>query len=129
MRALYRVHLFKNKTQAMLPTPMICFDRGLFRHLAEAAINNGSKRPFTRATEESPFQNIQAALEDLGGMVVRTEGIHRSLDESFDRVASRYFQQGISRPKLNWSQALTRRKFGHYDQTRDSVMISSTLGR
>jgi predicted metal-dependent hydrolase len=33
----------------------------------------------------------------------------------------------MPRPKLTWSRKLTRRKYGHYDFLRDTVMVSRSL--
>ena len=33
------------------------------------------------------------------------------------------------KPRLTWNQILTKRKLGHYERTRDRVVISRTLDR
>lgn len=49
------------------------------------------------------------------------------LDAAFARVNAAYFGGLLARPRLTWNQALTRRKLGHYDFVRDTVMLSVTL--
>lgn len=128
-QTLYRIRGHRDETRVVLPTPMICFESVLFGQTAEAAINGGSKQAFNRAAEGEAFQGIQAELEALGGTVVQSEGVHRDLDASFHRVVADYFTEAMPQPRLTWSEVFTGRKFGHYDYTRDTVMISATLDR
>lgn len=50
-----------------------------------------------------------------------------SLDESFGRVNRAYFGGAMPKPRLEWNRMLTGRKFGHYRQHRDTVMLSVSL--
>jgi hypothetical protein len=54
-------------------------------------------------------------------------GRAHDLDESFARVNAAYFGGLMPRPRLVWNRTLTARKFGHYQPSRDTVMISVTL--
>jgi len=56
-----------------------------------------------------------------------TRGRVYRLDESFQRVNRAYFGGAMSRPRLEWNRMLTGRKFGHYRQHRDTVMLSVSL--
>ena len=56
-------------------------------------------------------------------------GMHRNLAESFERVNDSYFNGSMSCPRLVWSHTFTFRKFGHYDQTHNTVMVSMSLDR
>ncbi len=49
------------------------------------------------------------------------------LDQSFNRVNRHYFGGLISRPKLAWSRTLTMRRFGYYQPSRDTLMVSLSL--
>ena len=124
---LFRYQGYRNGTRITLSTPMICFSDKLFRALAEAAFNGGSKQPIMRATSDEEYQSIQAELEALSGMEAHTAGVHHDLLVSFDRVNRRYFGGNLTHPRLTWSRTFAGRKFGHYDPIRDVVMISSTL--
>ncbi|MGC9347253.1 MAG: hypothetical protein ACP5JG_03860 [Anaerolineae bacterium] len=55
------------------------------------------------------------------------QGVCHDLQEAFDRVNETYFEGEQSLPRLAWSEVHTYRKFGHYDSTRDVLMISTTL--
>jgi hypothetical protein len=45
----------------------------------------------------------------------------------FEKINRQYFNNSLSKPRLSWSQSLTRRKFGHYEPHRDRVVISLSL--
>ena len=68
-------------------------------------------------------------LDLLGGVVEQTMGVYCDLAASFDRVNAEYFDRSIRRPRLVWSHTFTLRKFGHYDRTRDTVMVSMSLDK
>jgi hypothetical protein len=55
--------------------------------------------------------------------------VHHSLEAVFARVNERYFRVLMPRPRLVWSTVITARKFGHYDQVHDTLLISATVDR
>ncbi len=55
------------------------------------------------------------------------QGKHKNLEESFERVNKKYFHGAIEMPVLKWSPRRTRRKLGHYDPTKNVIMISKSL--
>jgi hypothetical protein len=42
-------------------------------------------------------------------------------------VNAAYFDGAMPRPRLTWNQTPTHRKFGHYQTTTDTVMVSLSL--
>lgn len=54
-------------------------------------------------------------------------GIHQDLQQIFERVNARYFDNQLNQPQLSWSQSLTYRKYGHYQPSTDSLMLSASL--
>jgi hypothetical protein len=54
-------------------------------------------------------------------------GRAHDLNEIFARVNAAYFGGLMPKPTLAWNRTLTARKFGHYQPSRDTVMISVTL--
>ncbi len=130
MRGMYRIRHAQNETLVRLPTPMICFGRDVLESLARLAFRKSRNRqPVLDAAQGEPYQTILSELELLGGIVAQTRGLHHDLAASFDRVNAAYFDGSIARPRLVWSRCFTARKFGHYDQTRDTVMVSMTLDK
>jgi len=49
------------------------------------------------------------------------------LDRMFAKLNRRYFDGGINKPTLTWSQRKTRSILGHHDHVHDSITISKTL--
>jgi hypothetical protein len=129
-QSLFRVRPTDGFTRALLPTPMITLDRGDFEVLARAMFRRRDRRrsPALHAiTVSEPYQELHAELEALGGVVEETRGMAHDLAVSFDRVNATYFGGAIPRPRLTWNQAITAHKFGHYNYSTDTVMISRTL--
>ena len=50
-----------------------------------------------------------------------------NLDELFATIDLTYFDGKMVKPRLIWSGNLSQRKLGHYERTRDRVVISKTL--
>jgi len=50
-----------------------------------------------------------------------------NLETVFSRVNQKYFRGQIAKPHLTWSVRPTKRKFGHYQQDIQTIMISSSL--
>jgi len=129
-RTIYRLRAEGEGTRVVLPTPMIAFTDEQFACLADFALHRGrSEAPVVEAMHGQGFQQVMAEMEAFGGAGGQERGIHHDLGESFDRVNAEYFRGELSRPRLEWGEAFTMRKFGHYDSIRDSVMISSSLDR
>lgn len=49
------------------------------------------------------------------------------LERMFARLNRRYFDSGLPRPTLTWSQRRTRTILGHHDGVHDTIVISKTL--
>jgi len=128
MRGLSRVRKHRDGTCVTLPTPMICFTHGQFDTLAGLLRGNSQNRRLVlEAMEAEAYQEVQAELEALGGVVERTAGMAHDLAVTFDRVNQMYFGSAMDRPRLTWNRTLTSRKFGHYDRLSDTILVSATL--
>jgi hypothetical protein len=112
-----------------MPTPMICFSRGLFEALAGLLLRREPNRQvILEAMAAETYQDTQAELEALGGVVELTAGMAHDLALAFGRVNEEYLG-GMDPPRLTWNRTFAGRKFGHYDPLRDTVMVSATLDR
>lgn len=130
LKGLYIARSYSNQTLVKLPTPMICFDEPTISLLAKWIFRRANhKQQIIAATLSTPYQEMLFELDMLGGIVERSEGLYHSLAKSFDRVNSEYFAGSLSRPSLAWSRTFTYRKFGHYDQVHDKVVVSMSLDR
>ena len=129
-RTIYRLKADDGGTRVTLPTPMIALSNAQFAALADFALHRGrSEAPVVEAMHGAAYQRVQAALEALGGPAKAHRGLHHDLAASFDRVNAECFEGRLARPKLAWGEALTIRKFGHYDSIHDTVMLSASLDR
>ena len=130
MKGLFRIRVYADSSRIQLPTGMICFDKETFLSLANLAFRKTRDRqPALDAMLSKPYQAILAEIDLLSGVIEHAAGIYHDLAACFDRVNAAYFGGGLPSPRLTWSRTFTTRKFGHYDLTRDTVMVSSTLDR
>ncbi len=54
----------------------------------------------------------------------RARGRHVDLDTLFDRLNGEYFEGGIDKPRLSWSEKRARYVLGRYDSTHHAIYIS-----
>jgi hypothetical protein len=55
------------------------------------------------------------------------QGSIYNLNELFHNINRQYFAGKMPQPRLTWSSILSHRKLGHYERTRDRIVISQTL--
>ncbi len=65
--------------------------------------------------------------EEATGVAANTQGQYFDLAKIFERVNAEYFDGTMACPRLTWNRTITHRKFGHYQPTTDTLMISITL--
>jgi len=74
------------------------------------------------------FNEVLIEMDSYVASLSPSAGGHiHNLDESFDRVNAVYFGGRMPKPAIVWNRTPTLRKFGHYQPSRDTVMISITL--
>lgn len=75
-----------------------------------------------------PFAELQAMLyRALSSPTQAARGQAHDLHAAFVRVNTAYFSGRVARPSLAWGRTRTLRKLGHYDQVRDTVVVSPVL--
>jgi hypothetical protein len=128
MAGLYRLYAHPDRYELRLPTEMIALAKADFQLLSQQALGAGKQRQRLLAALNRPaIQSLQARIEVLEGVIETHQGLTHDLHQSFDRVNKTYFDASMVPPRLCWSKRPTRRKLGHYDALRDTVMISKTL--
>jgi hypothetical protein len=60
-------------------------------------------------------------------MISTARGRVYDLDKMFTRLNRNYFDEGLEKPTLTWSQRRTRRILGHHDPVHETIVISKTL--
>lgn len=96
-----------------------------------AAVSRRNRADTQLTHESAQSEAFRKVLVEIDGFAEPPTGSARgrvySLDEVFDRVNQVYFGGGMPRPRLEWNRMLTGRKFGHYHQNQDTVMLSVSL--
>jgi hypothetical protein len=71
---------------------------------------------------------IDAARRERGSKrLLPARGRHHDLQQIFQALNHRFFQDQIPPVRLGWSQKNSRRILGHYDSGHTTIMISRTL--
>jgi hypothetical protein len=69
------------------------------------------------------FKRILMELEPIHD----AQGDYFNLNDIFDRVNSRYFDDQLQKPRLRWNERLTLRKLAHYELSTDTIMVSRSF--
>ncbi|HLK49481.1 MAG TPA: SprT-like domain-containing protein [Bryobacteraceae bacterium] len=57
------------------------------------------------------------------------QGVHRNLEEIFERLNQRFFDGLLGRPQLGWSRGASRSMLGHFDPSHNAIIISRIFDR
>jgi hypothetical protein len=60
-------------------------------------------------------------------LISSARGDAYDLDKMFSKLNRRYFDAGLEKPTLTWSQRKTRSILGHHDRVYDTIVISKSL--
>ena len=60
-------------------------------------------------------------------MISSAQGVNYDLDKMFSKLNRRYFDSGLEKPTLTWSQRKTRSILGHHDRVYETITISKSL--
>lgn len=129
---LYRTHLKGRSHDVLINEGFSGAPDSVLDTLIEAALDetktSDAREVLQTYAASAPFVAIQKAL--LAATEARTSdaaGQYHNLAEAFARVNAAYFEGRLARPQLVWSRTRTERKLGHYDELRDTLMVSQTL--
>ena len=90
--------------------------------------SGSSKQMIREYTSGKQYKTIRESLEYLSvppGSF--SAGKHHDLEKSYQRVNQQFFSNKSKKPHLVWNNRLTRRKFGHYQEDTNTVMVSISL--
>ncbi len=125
--ALFRYRVNKGVMTIELPTAMITLDPPHVRRLPAFVLRRRNRPAILAATRSEAYRDLERELERLGGNGDQAAGVYHDLDASFARVNGEYFGGLLPRPRLSWSRSPTTRKFGHYDELHDVIVVSCAL--
>ncbi len=129
--SLWRKNPYTDTSLLKVNEGFLTADQGVWEALINTALyrrNPASDQPVRNFGESEEFIGVLFELESFTGTAsTTTQGQFHNLEESFHRVNAAYFQGSMSKPNLVWSQTRTVQKFGHYQPSRDTVMLSLSL--
>ncbi|MCJ7715678.1 MAG: hypothetical protein MUO54_04065 [Anaerolineales bacterium] len=128
---LYKIHELEKTIEITAQESFLLASDQVLMALLGIALNpsSGENRQIVRKYASSfQYQTIRESLEYLsippGSFSV---GKYFDLTESYARVNQKYFSGKLKKPHLVWNNRLTRRKFGHYQEDINTVMVSISL--
>ena len=91
--------------------------------------SSGSSRQIIRDyASGKQYKTIRESLEYLSIPPGKfSAGKHHDLEKSFHRVNRYLFNNRLVKPHLVWNNRMTRRKYGHYQEDTNTVMVSISL--
>ncbi|MCI0486881.1 MAG: hypothetical protein L0229_09800 [Blastocatellia bacterium] len=131
MNALWRKRQYRNAVLFKVNEGFLSADATVWRaivHIAAQERERARDRLISDFAESDDFSEVLFEMESFASSPTGSARGHaHDLDESFDRVNRAYFGGQMPRPGLVWNRTLTARKFGHYQPSRDTLMISVSL--
>lgn len=131
LNGLWRRREYQNAVLLKVQQGFQSADRQVWQALLQDALvqrNAAHERAYRDFADAEDFNEVLFELESLAAPPPPpTRGRAHDLDVSFARVNAAYFDNQMPRPTLVWNRTLTARKFGHYQPSRDTVMLSVTL--
>ena len=131
MNSLWRFRRFSNALILRASLGFINAEADIWRALLASIFGHGSSRDRQSVTEFTMSEDFSDVLFEVEALAAPptpvTRGRVYDLAESFARVNQLYFEGRMDQPILCWNQTLTSRKFGHYQPSRDTIMISVSL--
>lgn len=107
-------------------TEMVLSQASYLMLIRKAGERRALKRPeydqFVRSMPPSAFEMPGARKARRVALAI--PGVHRSLEESFQRVNVAYFESQLEQPELCWSPVRARRILGSYQERSDRLIIS-----
>ena len=131
MSVLYRCKLGSELGSIKINEGFILADSSVLEALVDSIVIGKSPQTtgvFYEYSLSEEFAELQLAMElRVEDLSETAQGSTHNLDEVFDRVNHAYFDGSLDKPKLCWSRSYSKRKFGHYEPSRDRVVISLNL--
>ena len=129
--ALYKAQKKGDKLHVVVGESFVFAPDQVLLALMEATLCSSFKSKKSIIRNYSRTAEYHQVREKLEYLAIPPEsysgGAHHNLSDSFYRVNTTYFDGKLDKPHLVWSNRLTRRKFGHYQEDTNTVLISRTL--
>ena len=129
MAALYRWRVKDGQGQMSMHPGFLSADDEIIEVLLSSAIlRRSSKRSLLirQTASSAPFMTISRALE-VNNRPDDGVGQFFDLNELFEDVNRQYFHNKCEKPIIKWGTRMTRRKFGVFLPSSDTVIVSPSL--
>lgn len=131
LNALWRRRDYQNVTLVRINEGFLHADQSVWQAIIENSAIRTTKDNDILVRDYAASEDFSEVIFELesftAGVATSSRGRIHNLEESFARVNAAYFNNQMPRPVLTWNRALTANKFGHYQASRDTVMLSVTL--
>lgn len=129
---LYRTQIKGNTHHVLISEGFIGAPAAVLDDLTRAALGqmqgDREQQALKSYAASEAFHEVLTALHATTQAPAHAaSGQVHDLEAAFARVNRTYFDGTVARPQLVWSRTRTRRKMGHYDALRDTVMVSQSL--
>ena len=131
--ALYRARILPAGASLQLSEGFIAAEDDVLEAVIQSIFDQKTGVRKQKVRQFSLTEAFNEILMDLDLVVqVATEsaqGDHYDLDILFAQLQREYFTADFEKPRLMWSPICSTRKLGHYERSRDRVVLSPTLDR
>ncbi|AFY99833.1 M48 family metallopeptidase [Calothrix sp. PCC 6303] len=128
---LYRARRLDNDVSLTICEGFLNASDQILEALVRDSLLGKTKETTTIIRDFAYTEEYSSVLLELDLIVeVVTEnaaGKHYDLNRSFNKINNQFFGGSLDKPRLSWSHIPTYRQFGHYEPSRDRVVISLTL--
>ena len=131
MDSLWRARQYKDALLAKVNEGFLNADQAVCQAIVLSCLSQRDPawdRLIREFADSDDFCEVLLEMDSFAEPVTpHAQGHVHNLGESFERVNEAHFGGSMSKPRLVWNHTLTARKFGHYQQSRDTVMLSISL--
>jgi hypothetical protein len=128
---LYRARRLDNDVSLTICEGFLNASDQILEALVRDSLLGKTKETTTIIRDFAYTEEYSSVLLELDLIVeVVTEnatGKYYDLNRSFNKINNQFFGGSLDKPRLSWSHIQTYRQFGHYEPSRDRVVISLTL--
>lgn len=131
--ALYRARILPQGSSLQLSEGFIAAEDDVLEAVIQSVFDKKTGPRKQKIRQFSLTEAFNEILMDLD-LVVQVaaecaKGDHYDLDILFEQLQREYFSADFEKPRLMWSSICSTRKLGHYERSRDRVVLSPTLDR
>lgn len=129
---LYRTKVEKRSRRILVNEGFIDAPDRVLNSLVRLALgqtkDDGALRSVKAYAMSKDFRAVRAAVQQTADTLSGDgRGHYHDLTAALQRVNRSYFGGAVDAPRMVWSRRPATRKLGHYDTTRDTIMISMSL--